>query len=71
MKTITIEWQRLVTNGQTCDRCACTGSATEAAFKKLKRCLKETGIDVDLKTYSLDQSTFEAVPLGSNRIRID
>ena len=36
MKTMTIEWQRLVSNGQTCARCECTGTATEAAFEKLR-----------------------------------
>ena len=71
MKTITIEWQRLVSDGQTCDRCASTGSSTKEAFEKLKRCLKEAGIDVSLRTHSLDRSTFEAAPLESNRIRID
>jgi len=71
MKTMTVEWQRLVTNGQTCERCACTGNATEVAFEKLKRCLIEVGIDMRLETHALDQSTFEAAPLESNRIRID
>lgn len=71
MKTITIEWQRLVIGDQTCERCACTGSATEAAFEKLKRCLTEVGIDVLLDTQALDTTTFKEAPLESNRIRID
>lgn len=71
MKTMTVEWQRLIANGKTCDRCACTGGAAEAAFDKLKRCLIEVGIDVLLEMRALDKPAFEANPLESNRIRID
>jgi len=72
LKTITIEWQRLVdSNGQTCNRCSCTGDATEAAFGKLKRCLAEAGIEVVLNKRSIDQTAFFADPLQSNQIMID
>lgn len=71
MKTITIEWQRLVREGQTCDRCTDTGSATGAAVEKLRNCLSQIGVDVRLETKSLDPSTFEKAPAESNRIRID
>jgi hypothetical protein len=72
MRTITIEWQRLVNNnGQTCDRCSCTGDATENAFGKLKRCLAEAGIKVVLEKHAIDQATFSENPLQSNQISID
>lgn len=67
-----ISWQRLVdSTGQTCDRCACTGEATEVAFEKLKSCLSILGIDVRLKINSIDQTAFSANPIESNRILID
>lgn len=72
MKTIIIEWQRLIDNsGQTCDRCSSSGDATEAAFGKLKRCLAEAGIEVRLEKRVIDQATFDADPLQSNLISID
>jgi len=72
METITIEWHRLVDQkGETCDRCANTGDATEAAFAKLTRCLAEVGIEVLLEKSTLDESSFFANPLQSNRILID
>ena len=72
MKTITIEWRRLVDQrGQTCDRCASTGDATEAAFAKLSRCLAEVGIEVLLEKKAIDDSAFFENPLRSNQIWID
>lgn len=72
MNTMTIEWQRLVdNNGQTCNRCSCTGDSTEAAVSKLKRCLAEAGIEVRLEKKSIDQAAFSADPLQSNQILID
>lgn len=67
-----VKWQRFVdTNGQTCDRCACTGDATEAAVAKLKRCLAEVGIEVLLEKSRINQELFLANPLQSNQISID
>lgn len=72
MKTMTIEWQRLVNAvGQTCDRCADTGDSTEVAVEKLKRCLVEVGINVVFKKHTLDQSAFSENPIESNQIKID
>jgi len=72
MKTVTIEWQRLVDQkGQTCNRCANTGEATEAAFAKLTRCLAELEIEVLLEKSTIDEAAFFANPLQSNRILID
>lgn len=72
MKPIRVEWQRLVDeDGQTCNRCACTGEATQAAFAKLKRALAEVGIEVLLENSTLDQTAFATDPLQSNQISID
>ena len=70
MPTLTIHWQRLTTGGRTCDRCADTGAATEAAIATLRRCLAELDIDVELVTQELDMATFAAAPLESNRILV-
>ncbi|MBE0504743.1 MAG: DUF2703 domain-containing protein [Desulfuromonadales bacterium] len=36
MKTITIAWQRLLSDGQTCPRCGSTETEVEKAFSVLK-----------------------------------
>ena len=72
MRTMIIEWQRLVdNNGRTCDRCSCTGDATDIAFDKLKRCLYEAGIRVVLEKRAIDQAAFSENPIQSNKISID
>lgn len=72
MKAMIVEWQRLVDkDGQTCDRCACTGDAIETAVYKLKRCLFEVGIEVLLKNHIINHSDFITNPLQSNQILID
>jgi hypothetical protein len=71
MKTLSMQWQRLVNEaGQTCERCDSTGNATQKAFEKLQRSLAELGIHVQLETNILDFSTFTKDPLQSNRIWI-
>ena len=71
MKTLTIRWQRLVNeSGQTCTRCADTGSTVENAYNKLKKSLVELGIEVELKKEILDFSIFTDDPLQSHRIWI-
>ncbi len=71
MKTLQIRWQRLVDEqGQTCDRCGATAAAVEDAIQKLKRSLKDLGIDVVLEKKALCPSTFVKDPLQSNRIWI-
>ncbi|MBI9112754.1 DUF2703 domain-containing protein [Maridesulfovibrio ferrireducens] len=72
MMKMVIKWQRLVNDaGETCERCSCTGEATEAAFDKLRLGLREIGIKVQLETISIDQNNFFANPIDSNRILID
>jgi hypothetical protein len=69
MKTLKILWQRLVDErGQTCDRCGTTETAVDEAVQKLKRSLKELGIDIVLEKKTLSTSTFLKNPLESNRI---
>lgn len=72
MMKMEIKWQRLVnSSGETCERCSCTGEAIEAAFDKLRLCLHEIGIKVQLEKISIDQDKFFANPIDSNRILID
>jgi hypothetical protein len=71
MKVLQIRWQRLVNEqGQTCNRCGTTETAIEDALQKLKRSLKELGIDVVLEKKALSPSVFSKDPLQSNRIWI-
>jgi len=69
MKTLTIRWKRLVDEGdQTCPRCGSTGETVRSAADKLKKALAELGIEVLLKTETLDFPMFTRDPLQSNRI---
>ncbi len=72
MNPMVIEWQRLIDrDGQTCERCSCTGEETEAAFAKLKRSLAEVGIEVRLEKRSISHAVFVQKPLESNQVLID
>lgn len=71
MREMKIVWQRLVDErGKTCDRCGTTETAVDEAVQKLRRSLKELGIDVVLEKKALSPSTFLKDPLESNRIWI-
>jgi len=71
MKTITIRWKRLVDEqDQTCPRCGSTGETVRSAVDKLKKALAELGIEVLLKTETLDFPMFSQDSLQSNRIWI-
>jgi len=71
MKTITIRWKRLVDKqDQTCQRCGATGETVRSAVDKLKKALAELGIEVLLKTETLDFPMFSQNTLQSNRIWI-
>ena len=50
MKTLPIVWQRLVTNGETCPRCAGTGDEVERAYQQLRAQLLPLGIEPTLET---------------------
>jgi len=69
---MSVKWQRLVNDeGATCERCSCTGNATENAIGKLERVLAPLGIKVSLEKAALDQAAFSGDPLQSNRIWIN
>jgi hypothetical protein len=69
-KLLPIVWQRLVSEGVTCPRCAGTETAVEEAVTTLREVLRPLGIEPTLETRALDKSDFEAAPDESNRIFI-
>jgi hypothetical protein len=72
MKTLTIEWQRLLDDqNQTCPRCSETGETVNTGFYKLKNALAELGIEVGLIQKAIDFSVFANNPLQSNSILIN
>lgn len=72
MKKMSVKWQRLVNDeGATCERCSCTGNATEHAMEKLGKTLAPLGIEVSLEKAVLMQAEFSQDPLQSNRIWIN
>ncbi len=71
MKRLTIIWQRLVSNGQTCRRCASTEKELENAIYILKQSLVPLGIVVYLEKYEFPITEFKKDPLRSNRIWIN
>lgn len=70
MKTLSIVWQRLVSSGETCPRCAGTGNEVEHAVQQLRAQLLPLGIEPVLETREIDEATFKANPSESNRIWI-
>lgn len=70
MKPLPIVWQRLVTNGETCPRCAETGDAVSKATQALTAALAPLGMVPELEVRELDEARFKAEPSASNRIWI-
>lgn len=70
MKTLPILWQRLVSSGKTCPRCAGTGDEVNRAIRQLREILVPLGIVPVLETREIDEATFQATPGESNRIWI-
>ncbi|MCL2653545.1 MAG: DUF2703 domain-containing protein [Propionibacteriaceae bacterium] len=70
MKTLPIIWQRLVSAGETCPRCAGTGDEVTRAVEQLRTQLLPLGIEPVLDTREIDKATFKANPSESNRIWI-
>ncbi len=68
VKTLRIEWKRLVSDGQTCPRCGSTEEELEKAISSLKQSLVPLGIEVVLEKYELSIEEFEKDPLQSNQI---
>jgi hypothetical protein len=65
-----IVWQRLVKDGRTCDRCGSTQQAVQSAVATLRAVLLPLGIEPVLEATELDEATFHANTLESNRITI-
>ena len=70
MRPLPIVWQRLVSGGQTCDRCAATQHEVEHAVHTLEQALRPLGLEPHLEIRELDQDSFEQDPAASNRIWI-
>lgn len=66
-----IKWQRLVSEGETCERCRSTGKEVEKAVEKLKDTFPKLGINVDLEKEKLTEEEFLDNPKASNRIFIN
>ena len=72
MKTLGIEWQRLLDEQQkTCPRCGSTEQEVEKAVTSLKKELAIYGIDVTLRKKAIDQETFRKDAVQSNKIMIE
>lgn len=70
MRKLPIVWQRLVSSGKTCDRCAQTQREIEHAVLTLQEVLRPLDIEPQLEIRELDGETFERDPSASNRIWI-
>jgi len=70
-KVLTITWQRLVSDGNTCSRCGSTENELDKAVLKLKNILKPKGVEVNLIKSELTLEEFNKNPLESNRILLN
>jgi DNA repair exonuclease SbcCD ATPase subunit len=71
MKTLIIEWQRLVDElNKTCPRCDSTEQEVEKAVQSLNNVLNSAGIDVSLVKKAIDPESFKKDVLQSNKILI-
>ena len=71
MKTLTIEWQRLLDEQQeTCPRCGSTEQEVEKAVNSLKKELAPYEINVTLRKTAIDQESFKQDTQQSNKIMI-
>ena len=70
MKVLPILWQRLVSEGRTCDRCSATCQEIQRPIEKLTQSLHPLGIDPRLEIREIDEQSFKANPSESNRIWI-
>ncbi|MCX8083567.1 MAG: DUF2703 domain-containing protein [Calditerrivibrio sp.] len=68
MKVLNIKWQRLLSEGETCPRCALTEQEIKEAISVLKESLLPLGVDVVLQKGEISLEDFERDPLRSNQI---
>ncbi|EBY4364875.1 DUF2703 domain-containing protein [Salmonella enterica subsp. enterica serovar Bovismorbificans] len=67
--TLPIVWQRLLdSNGDTCPRCRDTGDTVQKAYHRLQAILAPLGIEPRLEVVALDEVTFAAATMESNRV---
>ena len=71
MSPLPIVWQRLVSSGKTCDRCAETQREIQhAVHTSCKQSLRPLDIEPQLEIRALDRDTFKQDLSASNRIWI-
>ena len=70
-KVLTITWQRLISEGNTCPRCGSTENELDKAVLKLKKNLEPKGIKVILEKSELTLGEFKKNPIESNRILLN
>ncbi|MDH4164116.1 MAG: DUF2703 domain-containing protein [Nitrospirota bacterium] len=71
MKTLVIEWQRLLDERkETCPRCGSTELEVEKAVKDLNQMLAPSDVAVNLIKKPIDPETFKKDALQSNKILI-
>lgn len=71
MKTLTVTWQRLLDDGQTCPRCGSTEAEVDKAVTVLRQSLALLGVEVALEKGELSVAQFARDTLQSNTIRIN
>ncbi len=71
MKTLKIQWHRLMADGQTCPRCGATGKEVEKACLSLEQSLAPLEIKVVLEKHELTPGAFQQDPSKSNRLLIN
>ena len=67
MKSVEIEWRRLVQDSATCERCGDTGALLEQLVEWLNAECRPRGIEVKLETVALGPGRIAE----SNQVRID
>jgi uncharacterized protein DUF2703 len=70
MRSLDIVWQRLVKDGQTCNRCGSTQQSVQAAVSTLRAVLRPLDIEPVLESVAIDEAAFKENTLESNRITI-
>ncbi|MBS3788288.1 DUF2703 domain-containing protein [Candidatus Bipolaricaulota bacterium] len=68
---LSIKWQRLVEESETCSRCSSTEDELEDAVQNLEESLSALDVDVELEKEELTKSEFEQNPTESNLILIN
>ncbi len=68
MRVLKIRWQRLVSDGKTCQRCGTTEKELDKAATALNQSLGSLDIQVSLEKVELSIAEFSEDPLQSNQI---